>query len=83
MTQPRRCRKNYYTVENSAGYHFGRCCHFQIDITVSFKNLTELDREKVYVLPVTVDQASIGVLKSSGTMYYVLKGAAFDLIRVP
>ena len=36
----------------------------------------ELDREKVYVLPVTVDQASIGVLKSSGTMYYVLKGAA-------
>lgn len=46
------------------------------DITVSFQNLTELDREKVYVLPVTVDQASIGILKSAGTMYYVLKGAA-------
>ena len=46
------------------------------DITVSFRNLTELDREKVYVLPVTVDQASIGILKSAGTMYYVLKGAA-------
>lgn len=46
------------------------------DITVSFQNLTELDREKVYVLPVTVEQASIGILKSAGTMYYVLKGAA-------
>lgn len=46
------------------------------DVVVSFKNLTELDREKVYVLPVTVTQASIGVLKSAGTMYYVLKGAA-------
>lgn len=46
------------------------------DVVVSFKNLTDLDREKVYVLPVTISQASIGVLKSAGTMYYVLKGAA-------
>lgn len=46
------------------------------DVVVSFKNLTDLDREKVYVLPVTVSQANIGVLQSAGTMYYVLKGAA-------
>lgn len=46
------------------------------EVTVKFHKLTELDREKVYVLPVTVDQASIGVLNSAGTMYYVLKGAA-------
>jgi hypothetical protein len=46
------------------------------DVVVSFKNLTDLDREKVYVLPVTISQSSIGVLKSAGTMYYVLKGAA-------
>lgn len=46
------------------------------NVTVSFQNLTELDGEKVYVLPVTVDQASIGVLKSAGTMYYVLKKGA-------
>ena len=46
------------------------------DVVVSFKNLTDLDREKVYVLPVTISQTSIGVLKSAGTMYYVLKGAA-------
>ncbi len=46
------------------------------DVVVSFKNLTDLDREKVYVLPVTISQSSVGVLKSAGTMYYVLKGAA-------
>lgn len=46
------------------------------DVTVSFNNLTELDREKVYVLPVSVEQNGMGVLKSAGTMYYVLKGAA-------
>lgn len=74
MTQPRLCRKLLYG-RNSAGYHLAGAV-ISDDITVSFKNLTELDREKVYVLPVTVDQASIGVLKSSGTMYYVLKGAA-------
>lgn len=46
------------------------------DVVVSFSNLTELDREKVYVLPVTISRASIGVLQSAGTIYYVLKGAA-------
>ncbi len=65
----------YYTVETPQTTILAGAV-ISDDITVSFKNLTELDREKVYVLPVTVDQASIGVLKSSGTMYYVLKGAA-------
>lgn len=45
-------------------------------ITVKFNNLTELDRDKVYVLPITIDQANVGVLQSARTMYYVLKGAA-------
>ena len=67
--------ENYYTVETPQATILAGAV-ISDDITVSFKNLTELDREKVYVLPVTVDQASIGVLKSSGTMYYVLKGAA-------
>ncbi|WP_296122726.1 DUF1735 and LamG domain-containing protein [uncultured Bacteroides sp.] len=67
--------ENYYTVETSQTTILAGAV-VSDDVTVSFKNLTELDREKVYVLPVTVDQASIGVLKSSGTMYYVLKGAA-------
>lgn len=46
------------------------------DITVKFDKLTELDRDKIYVLPVTIEQAGIGVLQSARTMYYVLKGAA-------
>lgn len=45
-------------------------------IIVKFNNLTELDREKVYVLPITIDQANVGVLQTARTMYYVLKGAA-------
>lgn len=45
-------------------------------ITVKFNNLTELDRDKVYVLPITIDQANVGVLQTARTMYYVLKGAA-------
>lgn len=46
------------------------------EVSVKFNNLTELDREKIYVLPVTIDQANISVLESARTMYYVLKGAA-------
>lgn len=46
------------------------------DVTVHFKNLSGLDRELVYVLPVTVAEANIDFLNSSRTTYYVIKGAA-------
>lgn len=46
------------------------------EVAVKFKDLTKLDREKIYVLPVTIEQANIGILESARTMYYVLKGAA-------
>lgn len=45
-------------------------------VTLKFGNLTELDAEKIYVLPVTIDQANVGILQSARTMYYVFKGAA-------
>lgn len=45
-------------------------------VSVKFNNLTALDREKVYVVPVTIDQANVAILQSARTMYYVLKGAA-------
>lgn len=45
-------------------------------VSVKFNNLTTLDREKVYVVPVTIDQANVAILQSARTMYYVLKGAA-------
>lgn len=66
---------SYYTVETPQTTILAGAV-ISDDVVVSFKNLTELDRDKVYVLPVTVSQASIGVLQSAGTMYYVLKGAA-------
>lgn len=66
---------DYFTLENTelvipAGVVTSEA------VTVKFKNLLNLDSEQVYVLPVTIQQAGIGVLQSARTMYYVLKGAA-------
>ena len=45
------------------------------EVTVSFRNLNLLDRDKVYVLPVTIAAADgISVLQSASTHYYVFKG---------
>ena len=46
------------------------------EITIVFENLLSLDRDQKYVLPVTVDNANIGILQSARTIYYVFKGAA-------
>jgi hypothetical protein len=46
------------------------------DITLSFNNLNDLDREQKYVLPVTIGKANVGILQSARTMYYVFKAAA-------
>lgn len=42
-------------------------------ITVKFKDVKGLDVKKVYVLPITIANASIGVLGSANTYYYVFK----------
>jgi hypothetical protein len=47
------------------------------DITVNFQNITDLSRDTVYVLPVTIASASnIDVLNSDRTLYFVLKAGA-------
>jgi len=46
------------------------------ETTVKFIELEKLDRDLVYVLPVTIDHANIEVLDSDRTLYYVIKGAA-------
>ena len=46
------------------------------DIVVNFKGTNELNREKRYVLPVTVVGSDIPVLESKKTTYFVFKGAA-------
>lgn len=45
-------------------------------VTVYFTGLTELDRNQRYVLPVSINTTSIGVLQSARTMYFLIKGAA-------
>lgn len=45
-------------------------------IIVQFKDLDKLDRDLIYVLPVTVTKSDIDILNSARTMYYVFKGAA-------
>lgn len=46
------------------------------ETTILFKNLTALDREIVYVLPITIESANIDILQSARTQYFVVKGAA-------
>lgn len=46
------------------------------DLVVHFKGTHELNRDKRYVLPVTVVDADINVLESKKTAYFVFKGAA-------
>ena len=46
------------------------------ELKVLFTDLSQLDREIVYVLPVTMDSDDIDVLVSDKTLYYVIKGAA-------
>lgn len=46
------------------------------EITVLFKNLSVLDREQVFVLPVTISSANIEILESARTIYYVFKAGA-------
>lgn len=45
-------------------------------ITVKFNAINELDRDVIYVLPVTIVESNIAVLESSRTTYFIFKGAA-------
>lgn len=45
------------------------------EVTVRFRGLDRLDREKVYVLPVTIAHAEgVSILGSAKTLYYVFRG---------
>lgn len=46
------------------------------DVEIHFKDLLTIDRDSVYVLPVTVSESSIDVLNSARTIYFVIKGGA-------
>ena len=46
------------------------------DIVVYFKNITELNPDSVFVLPVSIIDANIPVLESQRTTFFVFRGAA-------
>lgn len=46
------------------------------DVIVQFKELSSLNRDSVYVLPITIGEANLEVLSSAKTRYFVFKGAA-------
>lgn len=46
------------------------------NLELSFSGLDQLDKEKIYVLPVTIAQSDLSPLSHDNTMYYVFKGAS-------
>lgn len=44
--------------------------------TIYFKNINELGRDTVYVLPVTIGNVNMNILEGARTNYFVFKGAA-------
>ncbi|MBR1890043.1 MAG: DUF1735 and LamG domain-containing protein [Alloprevotella sp.] len=46
------------------------------DVTIHFKDLNDLDREVVYVLPVVVKSSTLEVLRSTKTAFFVIRGGA-------
>lgn len=46
------------------------------DVTIHFKNLGDLDRDIVYVLPISVVNSTIDVLRSTKTAFFVIRAGA-------
>lgn len=46
------------------------------ETTLLFRDLSALDRDEVYVLPISIASANIEVLESASTLYYVFKAGA-------
>ena len=66
--------ENYSLPENTVTIPAGNV--LSKELKVLFKGLSQLDREIVYVLPVTMNSNDIDVLESAKTLYYIIKGAA-------
>lgn len=64
----------YELTEPMAIIHAGSIT--STDVTVHFKDLTSLDNDLIYVLPITVAESNWALLESARTNYYVFKGAA-------
>lgn len=65
---------NHEWIENEALIPRGGV--LSTEASIVFKDFTSLDRETVYVLPVTLADTNIEVLQSARTYYYVIRGAS-------
>lgn len=45
-------------------------------VTVKFDKINTLDRDIIYVLPISISQGDLAILESQRTVYYVIKGGA-------
>ena len=45
-------------------------------VTVTFNKINTLDRDKIFVLPVSLTHGSLSILESQKTVFYVVKGGA-------
>jgi len=45
-------------------------------VTVKFDKINMLDRDIIYVLPISISQGDLAILESQRTVYYVIKGGA-------
>ncbi|MDR0823992.1 MAG: DUF1735 and LamG domain-containing protein [Prevotella sp.] len=46
------------------------------EIQIQFKNLSNLPRSKTFILPISIDNANIGILNGAKTFYYLLRKGA-------
>ena len=67
--------EDYYEVKES-NVIINKGSVVSTDVVLHFKDLTALNSNLVYVLPVTVAESDWELLESARTVYYVFKGAA-------
>ena len=70
--------EDYYEVKES-NVIINKGSVVSTDVVLHFKDLTALNSNLVYVLPVTVAESDWELLESARTVYYVFKGAALQL----
>lgn len=66
--------QNHEWIEAEALIHAGGV--LSTEARILFKEFSSLNRDKVYVLPVTISETNIDILQSARTYYYVIRGAS-------
>lgn len=65
----------YYKISNS-NVQIEQGSVESTPITINFEKINTLDREKIFVLPVSLMSSSLSILESQKTVFYVIKGGA-------